>query len=87
MGYNVLPPEDFINNLGYNFLQVKMLEKAHAFFQLNIDTYPKSGNVYDSMGDYYAETGDKQKAIDLYTRALTISHDPGTKQKLEKLKQ
>lgn len=87
MGYNVLPPEEYINNLGYNFLQGKMLEKAHAFFQLNIDTYPKSGNVYDSMGDYYAETGDKQKAIDLYTRALTISHDPGTKQKLEKLKQ
>jgi predicted alpha/beta superfamily hydrolase len=87
MGYNVLPPEYYINEWGYNFLQAKMMEKSHAFFQLNIDNYPSSGNVYDSMGDYYTAAGDKQKAIDMYTKALAIDNNPDTKQKLDKLKQ
>ena len=87
MGYTVLPPEDYINQMGYNFLQSKMLPKAEAFFKLNIDNHPKSGNAYDSMGDFYAETGDKAKAIDYYSKALALSNDPDTKRKLEKLKQ
>jgi len=86
MGYTVLPPLDYVNEMGYNFLQNKMPEKAHAFFQLNIDNYPTNGNAYDSMGDYYAGMGDKQKAIDFYTKAYAISKDPGTKTKLDKLK-
>ena len=86
MGYTVLPPVDYVNGMGYNFLQNKMPEKAHAFFQLNIDNYPTNGNAYDSMGDYYAEMGDKQKAIDFYTKAYAISKNPETKSKLDKLK-
>jgi predicted alpha/beta superfamily hydrolase len=87
MGYTVLPPENQINQLGYNFLQAKMPEKAAAFFKLNIDNYPKSGNVYDSMGDFYAATGDKPKAIEYYKKALAISDNVDTRMKLEKLKQ
>jgi predicted alpha/beta superfamily hydrolase len=86
MGYTVPPPIDYVNEMGYNCLQNKMPEKAHALFQLNIDNYPANGNVYDSMGDYYAGMGDKQKAIDFYTKAYAIDKDPGTKTKLDKLK-
>jgi predicted alpha/beta superfamily hydrolase len=87
MGYSVLPPEGNINSLGYDFLQLKMPEKAEAFFKLNITNYPKSGNVYDSMGDFYARTGNMAKAIENYSRALALDNNPDTKQKLEKLKQ
>ena len=86
MGYTVLPPEEDINNLGYEFLQRNAPEKARAFFQLNIDNYPNSGNTYDGMGDYYAAIGNKQKAIEAYTKAFSLSHDPETKRKLDKLK-
>jgi len=86
MGYNVLPPLQFINGLGYAFLQRKMMEKAGAFFKLNIDNYPKNGDILDSMGDYYAAIGEKSRAIDYYTRALAITNDPETKRKLEKIK-
>jgi len=86
MGYAVLPPLDYINGMGYNFMVKKMPEKASALFKLNIDNYPKNGDVYDSMGDFYAATGDKPKAIDYYNKALALSNDPETKQKLEKLK-
>jgi hypothetical protein len=87
MGYTVLPPESFINNLGYAFMQNKMNEKAYAFFDMNIENYPKSGNVYDSMGDFYSATGDKEKAIDYFRKALAISDNADTRQKLQKLEQ
>ena len=87
MGYEVGPPEEYINDLGYGFLQNKMNEKAFAFFKLNVDNYPKSGNVYDSMGDYYVAINDKGKAIDNFKKALTLFNNPDTKAKLEKLEQ
>jgi uncharacterized protein len=86
MGYTIPPPEENINGLAYDFLGGKMPEKARAFFQFNIDNYPGSGNTYDGMGDYYAAIGDRQKAIDYYTKAFSLSHDPETKRKLDKLK-
>jgi tetratricopeptide (TPR) repeat protein len=64
-----------------------MTDKARALFQLNIDSYPQNGDVFDSMGDYYATVGDKPKAIDFYTKAFALNHDPGTKKKLDKLRQ
>ncbi|HEV3326085.1 MAG TPA: alpha/beta hydrolase-fold protein [Puia sp.] len=87
IGYTVLPPYDYINSMGYFCLQLKMTDKARALFQLNIDSYPQNGDVFDSMGDYYATVGDKPKAIDFYTKAFALNHDPGTKKKLDKLRQ
>jgi uncharacterized protein len=51
LGYTILPPENNMNNPGYNFMGKNMFEKAYDFFQLNITNYPKSSNVYHSMGD------------------------------------
>jgi predicted alpha/beta superfamily hydrolase len=85
MGYGVLPTEGYINGLGYNFLQRKMYSKAEAFFMLNIKNFPKSANVYDSMGDYYVATGDTQNAKSNYVKALSIEENPVSRRKLEKL--
>jgi len=87
MGYTVFPTESFVNNLGYGFMQNKQNEKAFAFFEMNIENYPKSENVYDSMGDFYVATGDKEKAIDYFRKALTVQENADTRQKLQKLEQ
>jgi tetratricopeptide (TPR) repeat protein len=86
MGYTVLPPEPLINGLGYAFLQNKKFEKSFAFFKMNVDNYPQSFNVYDSMGDFYNAKGEKQKAIEHYAKALTLKDVSDTRRKLEKLK-
>jgi len=86
MGYTVLPPEFTVNGLGYAFLQRKMPEKAEAFFKLNISNYPRSNNAFDSMGDFYNTTGDRKKAIECYTKALSIGEYADTRRKLENLK-
>jgi hypothetical protein len=86
MGYTLAPPEPIVNQLGYVFLQHKMFSRSYSFFQMNITNYPNSFNVYDSMGDYYDANGDKQKAIQSYTKALSLKDWPDTRKKLEKLK-
>lgn len=85
MGYQVLPPEGEMNGLGYYFMQSKAPAKAFALFNLNIQNYPNSYNVYDSMGDYYNDQKDKTKAIEYYTKALKLKDNKETKEKLAKL--
>ncbi len=84
-GYIVIPPEQFINSLGYAFMP-KMPDKAYALFNLNIQNYPNSANVFDSMGDYYLSQSDTSNAIEHFTKALEIGSSPISKEKLEDLK-
>jgi predicted alpha/beta superfamily hydrolase len=86
MGYTVLPPLASINDYAYYLLYIKMNKLAGVMFQKNITNYPSSYTVYDSMGDYCKEIGDKQKAIEYYTKALSIFEFPGTRAKLEQVK-
>jgi predicted alpha/beta superfamily hydrolase len=83
-GYTVHPPEQFVNSLGYAFLQKKQFEKSYRFFSMNVNNYPDSFNVYDSMGDFYEAKGDKQKAKENFEKALSIRDNPGTREKLKK---
>ena len=84
-GYDVLPPEPFINSLGYFFLERKKFDKSQTFFEMNIDNYPLSANVYDSMGDFWLKKGDQSKALDFFKKSLSIMESPGTRAKFEKL--
>jgi len=87
LGYTILPPENNINNFGYHFMDEKSFEKAYDFFLLNITNYPKSSNVYDSMGDWYVTEKDNKKAMEYFEKALTLENNPDTRKKLEKLKE
>ena len=85
MGYQVLPPETYINDLGQYFLQKKWYDKAYAFFKLNVDNYPRSARVFESMGDYYVVTNDKEKAINNFKTSLMLNDNSGSGPKLKKL--
>ena len=85
-GYEVHPPEQFINSLGFNFLEKKQFEKSYSFFDLNIRNFPESFNVYDSMGDYYKAKGDNKKAKEYFEKANKIMDNPVTREKINKLK-
>jgi hypothetical protein len=85
-GYTVLPSKSLVNNLGYTCMAIKKWDKAELFFKLNLTNFPQDANGYDSLGDFYETTGDIKKAIENYTKALTLGNDPDTKRKLENLK-
>ncbi len=84
-GFKVSPPEMQINGLGYNALSLKQYPKAAALFEMNIENYPESGNVYDSYADVLIAQKDTVKAIANYQKAFAITKSEETKQKLDQL--
>ncbi len=81
MGYTVLPTEELVNLLGYDFLNRKKYDIAEMFFEKNVTNYPQSCNVYYSMGFFYETKGDKAKAVAYYRKALAIKEVPGLRKK------
>lgn len=84
-GYQVKPTEDVVNNLAYGIWGVNA-RQAFQLFKHNIEEHPQSSNAFDSLGDFYAGTGDKQKAIEAYTQSLKLRETVDTRRKLEELK-
>jgi len=67
-------------------MQMRKVDLAGEFFKMNVDYYPKSSNVYDSLGDYYVQNKNKAKAIESFEKALSIQENPDSRKKLEELK-
>lgn len=77
-------PEDNVNTWGLELLMDRYLPQAIAVLKLNTKLYPASGNTYDSLGDAYAEAGEKDLAIDSYRKAIA-THYPQADQSQQKL--
>jgi tetratricopeptide (TPR) repeat protein len=65
--------EGELNGLGYNLLGQKKFKEAIKVFQLNVEAYPESSNVYDSLGEAYMLNGDKAPAIENYVKSLKLN--------------
>ena len=81
---NAAVGEARINGLGYGFLRAKKLPEAIAYFKLNVELYPNSSNVYDSLAEAYRANGDKELAITNYKKSLEL--DPKNTNAAEALK-
>jgi predicted alpha/beta superfamily hydrolase len=68
-GYEIKVPEVVINVMGYAALQNSNLEKAITIFKKNVEMYPKSANVYDSLGEGYEADGQLTLAAQNYKKA------------------
>jgi CubicO group peptidase (beta-lactamase class C family) len=77
--------ESALNQLGYMLLQKGRNADAIAIFNLNVEEFPKSGNVYDSLAEAYAKDGQKQKAIANYRKSLEL--DPKNQGAADKIKE
>ena len=64
--------ESDTNAFGYRLLRRNQVNEAIQVFKLNVEAYPQSANVYDSLGEAYVIRGDKEKAIESYQKALAI---------------
>ena len=62
-----------LNTLGYRLLQTKKVAEAIEIFKLNVEVYPQSSNVYDSLGESYKVHGDKELAITNYKKSLELN--------------
>jgi len=62
--------ENNINTLGYQYLFADRVDDAMVIFKKNVEMFPDSWNVYDSLAECYAAAKDNEHAIEYYTKAL-----------------
>lgn len=80
-GYSIPVPENLINQMGYRFLADNKPEEAIAVFKSNVERYPNSANVYDSLAEAYEKGGRLDLAEPLYDKARVLGQqnsDPNT---------
>jgi uncharacterized membrane protein len=65
--------EAAVNSRGYALLRKGDIPGAIRVFQQNVEAHPESANVYDSLGEAYAEAGDTTRAVENYRKALEIN--------------
>ncbi|HVO75302.1 MAG TPA: DUF2911 domain-containing protein [Ignavibacteriaceae bacterium] len=71
-----------INNLGYQYLFAKEIDKAIETFQKNVKDHPDSWNVYDSLGEGYAAKGERKLAKENYSKAFKMVKDDTNKKRI-----
>jgi CubicO group peptidase (beta-lactamase class C family) len=76
--------EGTLNFLGYELLQDGDTQGALALFQYNVQEYPESWNVYDSLGEAYMDAGNKNLAIANYEKSVQLN--PKNQNGIDKLK-
>ncbi len=79
--------ESPLNQFGYQLLNAGRIDEAIEIFKLNVEYYPNSANVYDSLGDAYQAAGKKDEAVKAYEKALSINPNyPSSLEAIKKLK-
>jgi CubicO group peptidase (beta-lactamase class C family) len=80
--------ESALNTLGYQLLGIKKIKAAIEVFKLNVEAYPESFNVYDSLGEAYMLNGDDSLAVESYKKSLELnSQNVNAKQMMNKINQ
>lgn len=79
--------ENKINAAGYGLLGTKRTKDAIDLFKLNVKLFPKSWNVYDSLGEAYMNDGNTAEAIKHYETSVKMNpKNEAGKEALAKLK-
>jgi predicted Zn-dependent protease len=74
-GYAIPVPEVLVNQLGYQALGREKTDEAIAIFKSNVERYPESANVYDSLAEAYETTGRLDLATPLYEKASKLGQE------------
>ena len=78
--------ERAINRLGYEFMPNRA-ELAQRIFVLNTELHPDSWNVWDSLAESYMVLGNRDEAVRLYEKSLSLNPDnENAKEKLAELR-
>ena len=67
--------EEELNSLGYRLLNAKKFNDAIRIFQLNVEAYPQSSNVHDSLAEAYMNDGNKPLAITNYRKSVEVNRN------------
>jgi len=74
-GFEVVPPEPLVNQIGYQFLGRNEVEGAVAFFRYNVALRPGSANVYDSLAEALGRAGKTEESLANYEKAVAVAKE------------
>ena len=75
-----------LNMLGYELLRRGDKQQAIEVFKLNVDAFPKSWAMYDSLAEAYLADGNNELATKNYRRSVELNPDnSGGREALKKL--
>jgi len=69
----ILFTETQINTVGYFYLNTGQVNDAIKLFKLNVEVFPQSWNVYDSLGEGYMRNGQYDLAVEFYNKSIEIN--------------
>lgn len=64
--------ENRLNETGYNLMGQNMMKEAMYVFGLNTKLYPNSANVWDSFAEVNWKSGNIDKAVEYYNKAIEM---------------
>jgi predicted alpha/beta superfamily hydrolase len=79
LGMTLHTPEALMNQVGYTIMGQGNMDEAITAFKLNVERYPNSANVYDSLAEAYERSGKLDLARPNYEKAVALgkqSADP-----------
>jgi len=65
--------ENSLNGFGYAVMGKDDLDGALEVFLLNVELFPESSNVYDSLAEAYMNRGETRLAIQYYEKSLELN--------------
>lgn len=79
-GYEIKIPEETLNQVGYQLLTANRTDEAIAAFRKNVENYPNSANVYDSLAEAFEKNGQMKQAAENYEKAYKTAERNGETQ-------
>lgn len=79
-GYQINIPENLLNQIGYQLLGADRLPEAIDVFKRNVELYPNSANVYDSLAEAFEKNGQLKQAKESYEKAYKMAESNGEAQ-------
>ena len=70
---NLIKNENQLNRYGYSLLWSEKVVDAIAIFNLVVEEFPDSANAYDSLGDGYLASGEKEKSKASFKKSLELN--------------
>jgi CubicO group peptidase (beta-lactamase class C family) len=67
-----LASADGLNGMAYQLAGAGKAEQGLEILKVAVEMHPTVANLYDSLGEFYMNKGDKAKAVELYRKALEI---------------
>jgi tetratricopeptide (TPR) repeat protein len=65
--------ESSLDQVGHTLLESGKTLDAIEVFKANVQNYPKSADVYASLGEAYMRSEQKQLALENYEKSLTLA--------------